>query len=69
MRKHRSSQTALGAGTDVKGKHEKTSLYFAASGRGNRTKTVEILGAEGTDVNAKYFEGKTHFKRAAVVPF
>ena len=53
----------------MKGKHEKTSLYFAASGRGNRTKTVEILGAEGTDVNAKDFEGKTHLKRAAVVPF
>ena len=59
----------MAAGTDVKDKHEKTSLYFAAPVRGNRTKTVEILGAEGADVNAKDFEGKTHFKRAAVVPF
>jgi len=59
----------LAAGTDVKDKHEKTSLYFAASGRGNHTKTVEILGAEGTDVNAKDFEGRTPLQRAAVVPF
>ena len=59
----------LAADTDVKDKHKKTSLYFAASGRGNHTKTVEIFGVEGTDVNAKDFEGKTHFKRAAVVPF
>ena len=43
----------MAAGTDVKDKHEKTSLYFAASGRGNHTKTVEILIAEGTDENAR----------------
>ena len=43
----------LAAGTDVKDKHEKTPLYFAASGRKGHTKIVEILIAEGADVNAK----------------
>jgi len=46
-----------------------TPLYFAALGRKGHTKIVEILIAEGTDVNAKDFEGKTPLKRAAVVPF
>jgi ankyrin repeat protein len=59
----------LAAGTDVKDKHEMTPLYFAALGRKGHTKIVEILIAEGTDVNAKDFEGKTPLKRAAVVPF
>ncbi len=59
----------LAAGTDVKDKHEKTPLYFAASGRKGHTKIVEILIAEGADVNAKDFEGKTPLQRAAVVPF
>ena len=56
----------LAAGTDVKDKHEKTPLYFAASGRKGHTKIVEILIAEGADVNVRDFEGKPPLQRAAV---
>ena len=51
---------------NAKGRDGRTPLHHAASSRSGRTEIVELLIAEGADVNAKTNNGTTPLDRATM---